>query len=107
MLKIKNVSFKEKKKRTGTWKLLRKLASPKFLLLHKKSELPKIWEGEGGLAAPSSPGPCAHGCYDLFLQSNTFKFQVNFILFRRVWSKREYRGIVADQLETVCVEQSA
>ena len=28
-------------------------------------------EGGGGVAAPSSPGPYAHGCHHLFLQSNT------------------------------------
>ena len=84
-----------------------KIGFAKISLAAQKIWIAQIWEGKGGLAAPSSPGPCAHGCYDLFLQSNTFKFQVNFILFRRVWSKRECRGIVADQLETVCVEQSA
>ena len=40
--------------KTKTWKLLLKLALPKFLLLPKKSELPKIW---GGCSPPSPPRP--------------------------------------------------
>ena len=38
-----------------------KIGFAKFLLLPKKSESPKIWEREGGLTAPNSPG--AYGCY--------------------------------------------
>ena len=49
----------------------------------------KIWVaqnlGEGGLAAPSSPRPVRLWVlYHLFLQSNTLKFQINFISVRRL-----------------------
>ena len=58
--KLINVSFKEKKDE-------KKLALPKFLLLPEKSELTKIWEGEGW-GVDSLPAPqYAHGCYHIFL----------------------------------------
>ena len=49
----------------------------------------KIWVaqnlGEGGLAAPELPRPVRLWVlYHLFLQSNTLKFQINFISVRRL-----------------------
>ena len=75
--KLINVSFKEKKDE-------KKLALPKFLLLPEKSELTKICEAEGwGVDSLPAP-PYAHGCYHIFLSSNTLKFQLNLISLRRV-----------------------
>ena len=66
---------KKKNKRTGTWKLLRKLALPKFLSLHKKSELPKIWEGKGGLAAPAPPARALMGAMTCFFNQTHLSFR--------------------------------
>ena len=62
--------------KTKTWKLLLKLALPKFLLLPKKSELPPIffffWGGGGGGVQPppsppaSPPGPYAYDHVSFF-----------------------------------------
>ena len=72
-LKIKSDCFKEKKDETKHGNFCKKFGLPKFLLLPKKSELPKIWGGggRGVLQPPSSNGTYAYGCYHLFFQLNS------------------------------------
>ena len=84
--KIKKNIFQRKRKTKRNMETFVKIDFAEISLAAQK-----IWVaqnlGEGGLAAPSSLGPRPVRLwvlYHLFLQSNTLKFQINFISIRRL-----------------------